>query len=396
MRLLLFAILSIVLITMSQGCATMGGENSDIYYVTTDDNWKLALKHVRGGSDKPPVILCHGLNYNDRFYTLNPEISLAAYLAQAGYDVWIVSLRGSGSSTKWVFKLAERGMQGYELYQQADEENWMGLALGGIQMLSNLAQDQFTNVTVNPAYCNWVLDDYSFHDVPAVLRFVRQKTGQEKVFWVGHSMGGIIMLCYLIKNPDSNICGLVTVGSQLTMPPGQLVNDYINQLQFLRLAELSGDSEKMKAARKVAEDTSNDMFFSPSNRDPQVISMLNSIGTDTPGVGVLGQYLELIASGELKTFDNSFNFAQNAQEISVPYLIMGGAADCLAPPQVQQYLYRSVSSTDKQVVILGNQDGFSVDYGHNDSLISQSAKSEVYPVILKWLDEHCPNSGQNI
>lgn len=394
----LFLYLSIVFSMMATliGCAEMGtmmggpGSNS-MHYAVTEDGWKIALKRISGGSGKPPVILCHGLSYNDRFYSLSPSTSLPAYLAQNGYDVWIVSLRGSGSSTKWAYKLVQRGMEGYEIYKSTQEgegtEQLIGAALGGIKLLSELAQDQLTNVSGNPKYANWVLDDYSFKDVPAVLKYVRNATGQRKVYWVGHSMGGIVMLCYLIKNSDPDIAGLVTVGSQLTMPPGKIVQTYIEQLQFLRLMELQGDSSKIAKAKEIAQATSDDMFYNPYNRDPQIASMLHSIGSDTPSVGVLGQYLELVSSGELKTYNNTFNFSNYASKITVPYLIMGGGADELAPPQVQQFLYQHVSSKDKTLDILGTSNGYSINYGHNDSLVSMRAAQEVYPRILNWLDQ---------
>jgi len=48
-----------------------------------------------------PVILCHGLTYNALFWDLIPECSFAEYLSSQGFDVWAVSLRGSGLSQKW-------------------------------------------------------------------------------------------------------------------------------------------------------------------------------------------------------------------------------------------------------------------------------------------------------
>ena len=397
---LYFLIFICCLTTLIGGCASQpfsqSGAKSEMFYVKTDDNWKLAVRRFNGGSGKPPVILCHGLNYNERFYTLSLSANLPEYLALSGYDVWVVSLRGSGSSTKWVYKLAERAMEGYDVYNMVDAEDWVGVGLTGISLLYKLANDQYTNLTINPLYSNWVLDDYSFHDVPAVVKFVKEKTNSDSVFWVGHSMGGIIMLSYLIKHPEANhdIKAMVTVGSQLTMTPGNnVIDEYIRQLQFLRLLELAGKDIEIEQARKIARETSDDLFFYPPNRDPSISNSLNSVGMDTPSVGVLGQYLEIIASGELKTYDNSFNFAKNADKITVPYLIMGGNKDALAPPPVQQFLYDNISSEDKKKLILGTGYGFSVDFGHNDSIISPAARQEVYPIIKEWLDNH---SGTDI
>lgn len=390
--LLFFIIIGVCICSMS-GCAGMNPagssrETGQMHYVKTHDNWTIALRRISvAGNAGPPVILCHGLSYNDQFYSLSSEVNLAAYLANRGFDVWVVSLRGSGSSTKWAYKVLEFGVNGYEIYQFADGENWAGVAVNGAALLVSLAKAQFTNLTANPFYANWVLDDYAKADVPAILQYVRKESGNRKVFWVGHSMGGIAMLCYLIKNDDPDIAGLVTVGSQLTMPPGQVLTAYIEQLQYLRLLELAGKDIEARHARKIAQDTANDLFFNPYNRDPEIVSLLHMAGSDTPAVGVLGQYLELIGSGELKTYDNSYNFAHHPQNIRVPYLIMAGSADQLATPDTQQFLYQRVSSTDKTLVMLGSAHGFSVDYGHNDSLISKRAVQEVYPLIVEWLEQ---------
>jgi len=392
---LLRYIFVLLLPVLLNGCATMPFSQSkvpsEVHYIKTDDNWKLAVRRFKGGSDKEPVILCHGLNYNDRFYTLSSSANLPEYLALNGYDVWVISLRGSGSSTKWVYKLAERAMDGYDIYNMVDAEDWVSVGINGLSLLYKLANDQYTNLTLNPFYSNWVLDDYSFHDVPAAIKFVKQKTGKDSVFWVGHSMGGIIMLSYLIKHPEAtdDIKALVTVGSQLTMEPGNtVVDEYIKQLQYLRLLELAGKDIELEQAKQIARQTSDDLFFYPPNRDAFISENLNSVGMDTPSVGVLGQYLELIGSSELKTYDNSFNFARHAHKITVPYLIMGGNKDALAPPSVQNFLYDHISSEDKKLVIIGSEYGFLTDYGHNDSVISSSAREEVYPLIIDWLDSH--------
>jgi len=73
------------------------------HWVTTDDSWSLHILRYAPTTIDPgrePVILCHGLSHNNTFWDLTDEISLAKYLQSQGYDVWSVSLRGCGQSTK--------------------------------------------------------------------------------------------------------------------------------------------------------------------------------------------------------------------------------------------------------------------------------------------------------
>jgi hypothetical protein len=74
-----------------------------LYKTKAPDGWTIALKRFKkpeSSGEKLPVVLCHGFNHNDRLWYLDKEYSLAYYLYERGYDVWLLSLRGSGESTK--------------------------------------------------------------------------------------------------------------------------------------------------------------------------------------------------------------------------------------------------------------------------------------------------------
>ncbi|MFQ5892865.1 MAG: alpha/beta hydrolase, partial [Nitrospinota bacterium] len=140
--------------------------------VTTDDGWTLALKRYRrsqASGSLGPVVLCHGFSYNGAFWDLDEAHSLAGYLADRDFDVWVVSLRGAGASTKPGFS-----------------------ALKSI-ITTRLADlpATITRTTIDPAKFNWTVDDYIDHDVPTILAYVTRATGRPKVWWVGHSMGGM-------------------------------------------------------------------------------------------------------------------------------------------------------------------------------------------------------------
>jgi len=138
-----------------------------MFTTKTKDGWSLAIHHYPPSGEpnqKPPVILCHGLNQNYLNWDLTPRLSFARYLADHGYDVWSVSLRGSGKSTKpgWV--------QFLELNQLKPE-------------LLDIRQFDYSKF-------NWNMDDHITKDIPTLIQFVRNKTGSEELTWIGHSMGG--------------------------------------------------------------------------------------------------------------------------------------------------------------------------------------------------------------
>ena len=125
----------------------------------TDDGWTLALKRYRRAGNTGllgPVVLCHGFSTNGFFWDLDEAHSLARYLADRDFDVWVVSLRGAGASTKPGFS-----------------------AIKGI-ITTRLADLPATisRSTLDPKKFYWTVDDYIDHDVPAIISYVTGATGR--------------------------------------------------------------------------------------------------------------------------------------------------------------------------------------------------------------------------
>jgi len=351
------------------------------YTVQTADGWTLVAQRflpprgIRPGT--MPVILCHGLSYNAQFWDLEPQVSFARYLSQRGWDVWVVNLRGSGLSQKWVAKL--------------DAAPTM-IAGGLLRRATNGRLAPTGYASLDPKYAKWNLDDHIVYDVTAFVHLVRRRTGAPQVAWVGHSMGGIIALAHLGRFQNPGIGRLVTVGSQVTMPDGQLAVQFLNEMIQLRQGQLTGaiEPEEIAVQSKVSVDN---MFFNEGHVSPSVYRRLTTIGLDIPSIGLLRQYLILATRGELLDADKRFSYTRMMPNVRVPILIAGGAADQLAPPPVQRYLYDHVGSTDKTLMIFGRGGGFSADAGHNDALVGLTSAEQVYPAIERWLLGHRDSMG---
>lgn len=133
-----------------------GDLSEDVYLLkpnnSPDSSVELALTRLglAGAEDARgvPVVLLHGSFSNRRFWYSPKGIGLGAYLARAGFDVWIAEMRGHGLSPR---------NQGYR-------DN-------------NVAQ-------------------YVRYDLPAIADFIVEQTGQA-AHWVGHSLGGVILAAAL-------------------------------------------------------------------------------------------------------------------------------------------------------------------------------------------------------
>lgn len=344
--------------------------------VKTADGWTL-VAHRYKPTGRPrtgalPVILCHGLTYNASFWDLDPSCSFAQYLAGLGFDVWAVSLRGCGLSQKWVWRLEDAPEVVIE---------------GALRRLTHGKPTATGFATIDPRYANWNMDDHIAQDVPAFVRLVRRHTRAPAVAWVGHSMGGIVALGCLARYENPGIGCLVTVGSQVTMPEGQVARQFLVEMVQTRRKQLAGQLGKQEIMTQTKTSVQN-LFFNEQNVDPRVYAALSGWATDIPALGLMEQYMVLSNRGVLIDAKGQFNYARAVGNIKVPIFISCGERDNFAPLKVQQFLYDHVGSTDKTLHVFGSSSGLSVDAGHDDALVGLNSKTTSYPVIARWLASH--------
>ena len=228
------------------------------------------------------------------------------------------------------------------------------------------------------------LDDHINYDLPALVHLVRSRTGAQEVAWIGHSMGGIIALAHLARYQNPGIGKLVTVGSQMTMPDGQLATQFLTELVALRQGQLAGQilPEELLIDSKISVDN---MFFNEQHVSPGVYRSLTRDGIDIPSIGLLQQYIVLATRKELLDASKRFSYARMLDNVQVPILIACGQTDQLAPPEAQRFLYEHVGSPDKTLMFFGRGQGFAADAGHSDSLVGLSSGQQAYPAIEQWL-----------
>lgn len=307
----------------------------EVVPVVTADGWTNPLRHYPG--TRGPVLLVHGMGANHYNWDFREEVSLAAWLRDRGWDVWVVELRGDPGSTA---PDAEAGRR-------------------------------------------YTFDDHATLDLPAAVDAVRARTGAERVYWVGHSMGGMLLYTALEQYPEKIAAG-VAVASPAALVERDPVYGLAHALRFV----VKGDG--MLPVKGIARATlplgrHNPLYGRIANRrnlDPRVANGLARVALQDLPRPMARQALGWMEAGEVTRVDGTPWF--DGADVGVPLLVLGAERDHVAP--AANVAAACERFADCWYVHLSVEEGFAVDYGHVDPLLGRTARTEVFPLISQWLD----------
>ena len=317
-------------------------EDDGVLRARTGDGWRLALgvRMGRGGDRRPPVLLVHGLSANR--WTLDAGVerfSLAAHLAQAGFRTYALDLRGHGDSRQGPRR----------------------------------ARD-------------WNFDDYVARDVPAALDAVRRDTGEERVLWVGHSLGAVTGLVACQLHPG-RIAGIVAIAGPMSFDAdgplarylswGLLVDGRFNRTLARMVAPYAG----------LVHPPAAELAINGRNVDRPVFQRLLANGIeDVPGQ-VFAQLSGWVKDDACRSADGRRDYREGLAACRQPALFLAAPQDHLAPPGAVRRSFE-LWGGEKEYVEFGRETGHSADYGHTDLLLGRRAPEEVFPRVSAWLAAH--------
>jgi len=346
------------------------------HWVQTEDGWTLHVlryrpERLKAGLD--PVILCHGLSHNNAFWDLHDSVSLAKYLQSRGYDVWSVSLRGCGQSTKpTVSQIKQLFRLNVSVF---NPEGLLNRQPGLLRL-------------------NWTVDDHIHRDVPAAIDYVVRQSGHPQVHWIGHSMGGMIMFAYLGTHGGEKINSFVAVSSPvlLTLPANDVFDLLVKQADFVQIGNLATGTNLRAVFGTLVGDLVktpiDTLFLNERNVDWKLLHVFYYGCQEDISPGQLDQLIRLLRTGRFYSHDGSIDYTEKLEQITVPVLQIVGQLDNMAPPGDVRLAQARLGSRDKQFRVFGRINGYQADYGHDDIIIGRHAAQDVYPYILAWLNRH--------
>jgi len=301
----------------------------------------IALYHYPGRRRwAEPVILCHGLasnRYNVDFFDDGggqDRLSLARRLRDRGFDVWSLETRGHG------------------------------------------------HARVNGG--RWGLYDEVAEDCVVAVDTVRQMSGSQRIFWVGHSWGGLIPLVHEATRAP-HLAGIIAVGT-----PGRFARAPRLLHPLLRMVEALPPRLPLPLIARLALPIAEPLALLARYIAPQLTRLpgpvlrrlLASLPAAVPG-GIVAELARFarhggVVDGEGRRFD--------WREMTTPVLFVAGERDWLAPVDSVRTAYEAVGARDKEMVVARTDDDSPRSFGHGGLLLGEHAPDVVFPVLEAWLE----------
>ncbi len=198
--------------------------------------------------------------------------------------------------------------------------------------------------------------DQFVEDLHVFVGQVKSAQPGHKLFILGHSMGALISLLYCIRYPDG-IAGLIISGAPVNADanvPGYLVTlgSILNQI-IPKYPFLKGDD------------------YSVLSRDPEVGRAFEAdpLTWTQPMRIRLGVEINR-AAGQARA---------GVSTLTMPLLVMHGAADAYVNPSGSQLAYERAGSSDKTLKVYPNL---------RHEIMNEPEKYEVLADIAAWLEAH--------
>jgi cholesterol oxidase len=330
----------------------------DAHYFSTADGVSLRLVRYEGGS-KGPVLLVHGLGMSGQVFSVDTlNVNLVEYLAESGYDVWVLDSRAS-------------------------------IDIAG-------SEDQFT------------ADLIAEQDLPAAVGKVRELTGAAAVDVVAHGLGATTLLMAIVgglQGVRSAVCSqgglhvvtqraarvkaglylpgvIKALGQQSLRADGGGTKGWKNRLFDAGLRLLPVELEEQCSSPVCRRIT---FMYGPLYEHDQINLATHEALHELFGVvnlQVFDHLARMVREGHaVRTTGESW--LRDLDRLALPITFLHGADNACFLPESTQATMAALADANgpdfyRHTVI--------PDYGDMDCLIGKDAARDVFPLILEHLE----------
>ncbi len=317
-------------------------EYAETLRFSTPDGSAFELRHLlpECSAHATPVLLVHGIAINHRNMDSRGQWSLARCLAATGRDVWLLTLRsGRPDLTR-----AERRRASFAAMVE--------------------------------------------HDVPMAVREVLQRTHAQSLDYVGFSMGGMLLYAALGRTlPEALVRRVVILGSPGRVMPIVRIPGWALRLPLPDL-RLRLPSRLFAFASEWLHTPLHATTLHLPNAAPGLTrhTLVDAV-QDIPS-GLLHDFrLWSVMGGTITVHGEPV--LEGLRHVKVPVQFIAGSVDRLGPVSAVRAAYEAWgadSGAAKRLTIVGRAHGQVEDYGHADLAIGARAPTELYPLVLDFLN----------
>ncbi|XP_057653799.1 gastric triacylglycerol lipase-like [Diorhabda carinulata] len=363
----------------------------ETHWVRTEDGYMLRMQRLLGGrnqtfygqKNKPAVLLMHGLCSSAMdFISMGPNKSIGLILADAGYDVWLGNNRGNTWSRNHIL-----------LNPDTDTEFW-----------------------------DYSFETCGYYDLPAKIDYIIEKTGQKKVFYIGHSQGTTQFFAMAALRPEYNekialMVALAPVAYMGNMS-SPILKFMANNLDFfklvivniLKLNEMLSHSPIYNLmAEIISKDESGKLLelgasfvfllcgFNNRGFDRNIIPVMVSNAPAGISSKMLVHYGQEIASGKFQRYDYGIaNFKYyksiyppefNISEITAPVALYYSQNDLLAAVQDVERFASKLPNLVKLKLLEDKR------FNHLDFIYGKDSYKLIYKDLLEFQKQFIPKIG---
>uniref|UniRef100_A0AAG5CW88 Lipase n=1 Tax=Anopheles atroparvus TaxID=41427 RepID=A0AAG5CW88_ANOAO len=339
--------------------------------LTTDDGYRLMLHRIKSNRPNAPVVLLmHGLLCSSADWLLiGPGNALAYLLADRGYDVWMGNARGNRYSRQ------------HDAISPAASSFWK---------------------------FSW--HEIGYYDLPAMIDYILERTGRQRLHYVGHSQGTTGFFVMASTRPEYNAKVIqmqalapVAYMEHMKSPLLLVMTRFLNTLDILMglfgIGEFLPNTPILQEISKYICPTTtvNNLCvhllfllggYNPTQMDPTLIPVLLGHTPAGSATKQLVHYAQEVRSRRFRMYDhgpvkNYLNYRSitppeyDLSKVTVPVVLYYGLNDFLAAPKDVHRLAGNLPNLKQNVQVNDTL------FNHLDFLIANDVKKLLYDEVIE-------------
>jgi cholesterol oxidase len=328
----------------------------EVYFFETSDSVQLKLTRYKGGTK--PVMLVHGLGVSSLIFAIDTiETNLLEYLYAYGYDVWLLDYRSS--------------------------------------------------IELPASHTNYTGDDVALYDYPAAVDKIREITGAETIQAVVHCFGATTFFMAMLaglQGVSSVVCSQVATHSKVPFMtqlksglyiPSLLENLGINSLTAYVDSHADWLNELFDKALRLYPVDAGVADTSPVSRRISFLYgqlyQLDQLNTATynslhemfglANINTFEHLALIVRKGHIVNANGEDIYLPHLERLAIPITFIHGVENNCWLPESTEMTYNLLQEKNGNIYtrhVIPN-------YGHLDCIFGKNAAKDVYPLILKHL-----------